>query len=397
LKNADASHVRPTEERRRHRATGIFPLLRRNEDDEEISKRDPYIKLDKNLRELSQAKFDTIVISPELRYVEGRIAQRFPKAKIISASGADAQLHGEVLCIVNMACRRKHEAYTNLNFRELLAKSPAPREPLHTLYFLARGLSANKKITILSLGEFRNAKIAQKYLQTKKFTNINVISSHIITAQKRPLLQIVFNAGRRTLSEIEDIAGIKEAQEFLSKQFSSKTHHYDIAIDDMFMEHSDFFVVRQTETRAITAVSRHTWQLPNHLLPLMLATKAGSKHHVQLRDPDEVTYGETMLVYEKTPGGSRAYRELINVLFRFLTDFGIDVLFTTYLQGNEWEGAFYQRRYGFHPTGVTLEYGDFGGKWTLVYGPWDGVHKIWTGKPLIKLHEGITQCLRLRA
>jgi hypothetical protein len=380
-RHAESPGARPLD--RRANPSSEFPLKRRTEDDLEIASKDPYLKLNARLIELAHTEeYNTIVIASELRYLASRIEKIFPKAIIRITSERDVRLKGKVLCLLNLNCRRRHEPYTNLTFHEVAAKNPAAREPLFTLNFVSRGLRADDEVTFASLGDMQNRSLTEKYLLTQKFTAADFQDNRIVKAKKRPLLQALFKNNKLSITETQRAIEIREVQAFLKQQFSLRDFNYIQDIDDLFTAHSDFFVVKNVDSGAIVAIARHTWHLPNHMLPLMLATKAGTSHHVQLQNPDQRRYGEAMIVYEKNFRGAVAYREIISVLFKFFTEAGMDIIFTTHKEDNKFEGAFYRRRYGFEPTGVVLEYGDFGGRWTLVYGSWDSVHMTWVGTPL---------------
>jgi hypothetical protein len=365
----------PFSERRSAGQNRHFPLRRRDADDRSLAEKDPYLKLSDTLAGLAQEKkFATVLISKELAYLTDRVRKYFPLPRIVYSTDEDELLGGKVLCLLNLACRRKHESYSTLSFREYAEKSPGPREPLQTLNFLSRNVEPETEVMFVSLGDFLNIEVARKYLMAQKFAQIGFIGTNIAIARKRQLLRVLFSRGRLLLKEVQKPEDIRQAEQFSKSIFPSE-FNFDEKIDGLFSTHSDYFIVERQGTNSIVAVARHTWQLPNHLIPLMLATKLKSRYHVQLENPDKFNYGEVMVVYEKNHRGAIAYRELIKMLFKFLISSGLDVVFTTHLVTNKHEGDFYERSYGLLPTGVTLEYGDFGGQWVLVYGAKDGVEK----------------------
>jgi len=372
-----------TQERRTENKSAGFPIKRRKSDDIEISQCDPYIRLNLALDSFAITKaFSIVVLSTDLKYLVKRVQTRLPNAKIVFADDDVMNLSQNILCIVNLCCRRKHETYTNLNFREILERGPGDKEPLYTLNFVSKCLTENDSVTFLSLGEFVNQSIVKRLLLTTKFKEVEFVSSHLVYAKKRALLKTHLPHRPLRIEEIQSRREIDLAQEFLKSQFSSRECIYDERIDNLFTNHSDFFWARENNSRTILGVARHTWHLPNHMLPLMFANKKNSEHHVQLQTPNKILYGEIMVVSEPTKLGKIISHELIWAAFRHLGQAGLDVLFTTFRADAPEEGTFYKKRYGFIPTGITLEYGDFGGDWALIYGPWDLVHKAFTGEDL---------------
>lgn len=345
-----------------------FPVKIRKDDYWHLSQRSPYFDFFFNLRQISdEQKIKNVIVSKPLAYLQKKIRDLFPEPFLVTSDQLHEQLSGETLIILNMDCRRRHEPFTLLDFEEYFIKSNGGEvEPNATLARVSRSLSDFSPITILSIGGVQTQWLATKFLHQAKYENVEFVNHHVIRARKRPLRSMEFQKGRFILQEVQSKKAIERIQEFASKMFA-KEFNFSEKIDNLFTNHSDFFVVTESSTGKLMDFARITWHLPNLVLPCMLANMKGSELHLQLNRPDDVSYGEVFAPYINSLSTVRVYRELVKAILSYGEEGFIDVAFTTCDADDKATCDFYSRYFGFKDTGATLNYGTFGGNWKLIY------------------------------
>ncbi|MCG3204291.1 MAG: hypothetical protein KCHDKBKB_01006 [Elusimicrobia bacterium] len=345
-----------------------YPLKNRGTDYRSLSYESPYIRFFQTLeKEVSTNQIDTIILSNSLAYLHKRIRRivsDFPQ--ILLVSDLKSRDYGNTVVVLNLDCRRKHEPFTLLDFDEYKMKSSGPMDPLLTLNRVSEKLSAGHQVTFLSLGKVNDTKLAQKYLHIARFENISWDDERRFTASKRALLNQPINGGGFVLREVQSPAQIQKLQEF-SVRFYSAGYNFKKDIDSLFSEYSHFYSVEKEDTGEIITCARITFHLPNSYLPCMLAAKEGTDDHIQLQDPDALSYAEIYAPYFSSISALKAYGELVRRFIYYTEEKFIDVYLTTHNVDRSAESRFLSRYLGFKETNVVLKYGDFGGLWNLIY------------------------------
>lgn len=344
-----------------------FPLKRRNIDYSLIMMRDPHWAFFEALLQVSQrSEPHTIVLANNLVYLTKRIRKLFPEPRIIPVGRLRETLIGPVIVVMSIDTRRKHEAFTFLDFDEYLSRKMVIGEPTRTLTTLSRHISAGEEIDLLTLCPIQNQPLARKYLSVARFDGCVFISPHWIKAKKRNLLITDFDDSAYRLKEIEDQAGIENIQSFAARLFNGK-NNYDMKIDSLFNSHSDFYGIFSNATGEIINFARVTHHLPGHFLPLMLAGQSNSDKHIILKDPDTVYYGEVFSPYIRSLAAARVYSKLVRVIISYGETGRINTMFTTFDANDPKSLRFFSKYLGFADTRMSLRYGTFGGDWGLIY------------------------------
>lgn len=269
-----------------------------------------------------------------------------------------------VYCIIDFSEALNHEVTTNLTFEDLKKRPHYQDEPLTTLNLANAVLEDGGQLTVVCTRPY-NESIAKKYLLCAKFTDIQV-NRNTILARKRKLAKYSFDRGKIAFEETTSPELIKSIHYFAKELF--KDYNFDIAIDDIFTPYSDFLVCYKTDTKEVISFLRHTWHLPRHYLPCMLATKVNDGLHIALERPDENYYGEIFSPYINSLSALKAYKELVKNFLPYFLSVRIKYVFTTFDRSEPKSGDFYERVFGFEDTGITLRYGNFGGEWGLLKG-----------------------------
>ncbi len=355
-----------TVDRRGKENSNSHLLNRRAKDYLEISFQSPLCHFFERLEQVkNQKRIQNIIISKSMSYLQKRVRKIFPNPQIVIADQLDRKLYGETLLIISLDCRHKHEKFNLLDFEEYLIKNGGSSDPLKTLSSVSRSLSANDELTIISFAPISNRKIAEKFLRATKFENIHFENEQYLSARKRILTDYHFNSDKYRIREIETPQEIREIQLFASKVFSNDFNFSD-EIDSLFTDHSDFYAVTNSKTKELINFARITWHLPGHALPCMLAHKQGTNLHLQLNNPDEVSYGEIFSPYLNSLGAARTYDELVKTMLSYGDKNWMDVAFTTFNSYEKKGVDFFNRYFGFKDTGFSLQYGTFGGTWKLI-------------------------------
>ena len=231
-----------------------------------------------------------------------------------------------ILSIIDFSEDLIHEETTTLTFEDLKKLTPYRDEPLTTLNLANAALGDGGELTIVCTEPY-NMSIARKYLLCAKFTDIQ-LNSNTILAKKRKFAKYSFDGGKITLEETTSPELIRNIHYFAKKLF--KEYNFDITVDDMFTPYSDFFVCYKTDTKEIITFLRHTWHLPRHYLPCMLATKINDGLHIVLEKPDENYYSEIFSPFINSLSAVKAYKELVRNFLQHFLSVGIKNVFTTF-------------------------------------------------------------------
>lgn len=277
-----------------------------------------------------------------------------------------------ILSIIDFSEDLIHEETTTLTFEDLKKQTPYQDEPLTTLNLANAVLEEGGELTVVCTEPY-NMSIARKYLLCAKFTDIQ-LNSNTILAKKRKFAKYSFDGGKITLEETTSPELIRSIHNFAKELF--KKYNFDITVDDIFTPYSDFFVCYKTDTKEIITFLRHTWHLPHHYLPCMLATKVNDGLHIVLEKPDENYYSEIFSPFINSLSAVKAYKELVRNFLQHFLSVGIKNVFTTFESSDQKTGDFYKRVFGFEDTEIVLKYGDFGGEWGLLKGGWNSFPKI---------------------
>jgi hypothetical protein len=308
-----------------------------------------------------------VILAPTVGFLQNRIRKALPDHVVTRVDQCKNVVEPGTIFVVNIDCRRRHEPYTFLDFEELLhQRRGACPEPMSSLQRASASLNPGDKIIIASLSPLMNSKLVKKYLMSSKFSTISQLSDHAILVEKRKLLRKEIG-GRYGLEEVEGERAIADIHAF-SKQLYVGTHNYNEDIDSLFAFQSDYYRIVEAHTGRVITCGRVAWQLPGYPLPMMLAVKAQSDQHIYLTDPDNHSYGEVYAPYLLSKTTGRVYGELIRMVYDYCASGKMDYILTTYQSTKHEEYRFLSRCIGFKDTGVRLQYGNFGGEWTIVYG-----------------------------
>jgi len=353
-------------ERRAGISSEIFPLKRRTYDYDSLSFKSPLYQLTNVLKKIGECrKIKNIVISPSLAYIHKRVREIFPNPQIILADQIDEKILGETLLVLPFDCRHGHDSFVLLDFEEYLMKTRGVSEPVKTLTAVSRAIDGGNPLTILSFSPIAKKDIAEKILRATKFENIQFENDQVVTVRKRHLVDHLFHNGKYRIHEVEKSRDIQDIEAFASNIFS-KEFNFSTEIDGMFSSHSDFYAVTNVKTKQLINFARVTWHLPSHALPCMLAQKRGTNLHLQLNNPDKLSYGEIFSPYLNSLGAARTYDELVKTIVGYGSRNLMDVVFTTFDAHEKASYDFFNRYFGFKETGFTLQYGNFGGNWKLI-------------------------------
>ncbi len=362
-----SSELTPEEDRRTRADSEQFPLKRRNDDYLEEYYKSPYYTCLESFKDLSsKEKIRLVILEPSLAHLKIKLRNIFPEPRLITMDQADAYIPDGTLIVLNLNTRRCHESFTFLNFEEYLLKEGMGRGAVHSLARVSRMLPAGASVWIASFGEIKSEVKARKFLTVAKFEDIEIMDGHIMKARKRALFFKPIHDGAYNIQEVESKKDIDAIQEF-SARFYSNSFNFNKVIDDLFTDHSDFFKVINAKTGALLTAARVTWQLPNHFLPCQLAHKKGGDLHLQLSDPDSISYGEIYAPYLNAATAGKIYGEMVRIFYSYVEKNLMQVILTTYQSHQKQELRFLSRFLGFKETGLTLTYGDFGSDWDLVY------------------------------
>lgn len=345
-----------------------YPLKNRISDYKSLSYESPYLGFLYDLRQyVLNNEIDTFVISDSLLYLKKRIRKTIgDNPRIILASEMKPVNYGHITIITNMDCRRRHESFTFLDFEEFLIKTKGVRDPLITLNMVNENIKEGEPVTIFSLGEVKDYKLATKYLNIARFIDHRWDGKRSVRVTKRSLLNKELFNKSVILRETQNRNDIQRLQEFSSKYYSAG-FNFSKDIDGVFNEYSHFYIVEKKETGDIVTGARVTFQLPNLFLPSMLAVKEGSEDHIQLQNPDDLSYAEIYAPYFNSYTAIKTYGELIRRFIYYTEEKYVDVFLTTHNYDKNEEAKFLSKYLGFKETNVVLKYGDFGGLWNLIY------------------------------
>jgi hypothetical protein len=354
-------------ERRKKVSESKFPLKRRQDDYLREYYKSPYHTCLESLKKFSKKeKIRLIVLDQSLAHLAKKVRKIFPEPRLITIDNIDSYIPKGTLIILNLNTRRRHEAFTFLDFEEYFLKKNSSKDTLNSLVEISRSLTENSEVYISCFGSIQNIEIMKKYLTVAKFKDIEILDDHLVKAKKRELFSRYINNDTYLIQEIQSRLDIDEVQNFSGK-FYSKEFNFCKDIDDLFTNHSDFYRVVNPKTGKIITAARVTWHLPNHFLPCMLAHKKGTDLHMLLSSPDQISYGEIYAPYLNAVTATKIYGEMVKIFYSYVDKKLMDVILTTYQSEKSRELHFLSRYLGFKETGTTLTYGDFGGAWGLVY------------------------------
>ncbi|MFW6130778.1 MAG: PilZ domain-containing protein [Atribacterota bacterium] len=363
-------------DRRKNDKKMTVPVYRRKEDAEKVKKQDNILILLERLKKYKQQyNGSDIIISPGLRYLKVKISKIFSGSRIVAPQKNKNINLKRPLCIIDFSSVGNHESYTVLNFREVLIKNENENnEIMYTLNFISNNIKKNEGILFCSLGETKHFKNIRKMLRCSKFKDIKLIDNYTIKAKKRRLIEILFDNKRLKLQEIPAMGNIDDILSFSKQHFKGK--NYSKRIDRIFSPYSDHFVCYKRKTENIVCYTRYTWHLPGCFLPLMLANKLNSNHHLELNNPDQYNYAEVLGIYKQTLSGFKSFKKCIETLLAHGKKMDLSVTFITYEHKDEKRKELYMNKFGFDDAGVILKYGDFKGKWRLLFGPYSHINPI---------------------
>lgn len=355
---------------RRQADPAVFFPIRRRANDPFTSRylENPYERFCHALEEVPHhLDVRTIILSPALDFLEKRVRKVLDRPRLVTTDELDADLSGGVVLVVNIDCRRRHEAYTFLDFEELVRQRKRGRaEPLYSLGALSQRLPTGGTVAIASVAPLTDRKLVQKYLAAAKFTGVQFISDHVVLAKKRALLEKPVFAGKFLLEEVQTPQEIAEVHAF-SKRLYEDTNNYDEEVDGLFSCQSDYYRVKSLVDGRMITCGRVSWHLPGFPLPMMLAVRAHTDEHIYLTEPDQYSYGEVFAPYMLSVTTGKVYGELIRTVYDYCTQGNMDYILTTYQATQLREYRFLSRCVGFRDTGAVLRYGNFGGDWSVVY------------------------------
>jgi len=356
----------PQKDRREGRQEKVFPVRRRSSDGDLMMESHYYSFLEYLHRVSKTERPPLVVVGKGIGYLAERIKSIFPGSRVVIVGTLADRIPDGSLIVLNLDCRRRHEAFSFLDFREVAVKTGGRQEPLETLSRVSELTSAGTRLNLVSLGKIHNQDIARKFLRVSKFEEAVFTGDHTVRVKKRELYHQKFGNGSYVVEEVQGREDVDKIQAF-SERFFSKDYNFSKIVDDLFTNHSDFYRITDLRTHAIVTCARVTWHLPNHYLPCMLAHKAETDEHLQLNKPDKLSYIEIYAPYFTSVASARNYGEFLKIFLNYGERGVADVAFTTYNAGSPHEGKIFHRTFGFKETGLTLKYGDFGGDWELVY------------------------------
>ena len=329
--------------------------------------------IDKNIildiaNTIESNKINEVLVAPNLLELINYLRSK----KIVCLNEANSQrpsLRDNISCIVDFSEILKHESSTNLTFENLIKRKHHHQETLSTLNLANSILNKDGSVTIFCPKQY-NVSIVKKYLLCAKFINVQ-FNNNVITAKKREFVKYTFDRVKMTFEETNSPDIIEHIQYFAKGLF--KNNNFDLSIDDLFVQNSDFFVCYRTNTKEIVSFLRFTWYLPNYPLPCMLATIEGTETHIILEDPDSNNYGEVFSPLITTISSVKAYKEIGKAFYAHCLHNDITYLFTTFNRDEPETGEFFKKTFGFADTGTTLKYGNFGGRWGLLKGDKTGM------------------------